>query len=157
MTNEVPRPPLANQSRRLFGFVVDLRLLTALALISLPVVSLFTEGGTTVAATSTLTLVNVAIIGVYQVGFVATSGQTPGKVVARTRVVDAVDYAVPSITNALARFALPAAVGFLPLIGIFATMLVYAWLTWDPDRQGLHDKLARTIVVESSWKRPEPA
>ena len=92
----------------------------------------------------------------------AKSGRTLGRMVAGTLVVRAADGAVPGHSASLRRWGLPSlfclAVFFVNLIDvpgsdIFSLLLasiaaiVYMSLTWDPRRQGLHDKVAGTIVV----------
>lgn len=48
---------------------------------------------------------------------------------------------VPSIVVLLAAF--PACLGSIALIAIYGSIL------WDPLHQGLHDKVARTLVVRA--------
>lgn len=96
----------------------------------------------------------------YEVGFIATLGQTPGKMLRGIRVVSALDGEPPTVAQALVRWAVPSLVGFLPrlipgpaiirtqvagAIGL-ASLLVYLWAIWDPRKQGLHDKAAQTVV-----------
>lgn len=75
----------------------------------------------------------------YFAGFWSTTGQTPGSGMLRIRVVAASGEIVPP-RQALVRFlalllaALPLGAGFLPIL-------------LDDRRRGLHDMLARTVVV----------
>jgi uncharacterized RDD family membrane protein YckC len=102
----------------------------------------------TLGSTSVFRFANLALVGAYQIGFIATRGQTPGKMLVSTKVVDAVSYQLPSLTGAVMRFVVPSAAAFIPVGGGLLTMLVYAWLLWDPRRQGLHDKAANTVVID---------
>lgn len=77
------------------------------------------------------------------VGLWTRLGATPGKLLMNCRVVDAASGQPPSLGQAVLRYlgyilsALPLGLGFL-------------WVIWDRRRQGWHDKLARTLVVEDS-------
>ncbi len=149
--NEQPSPPLisyANPGKRLGGFVIDLLILTTLALLFIPLTGVSLDDPESLGATSTFRFANLAMVGLYQIGFIAARGQTPGKMLLATRVVDATTYQLPSFASAAIRFAVPSAASFMPVAGGLATMLVYAWLLWDPRRQGLHDKAANTVVID---------
>ncbi len=66
---------------------------------------------------------------------------TPGKLLAGIQVIGARSGTAPGLAQGLVRFAgyglslLPAALGFF-------------WILRDPRRQGFHDKLGRTLVIE---------
>jgi uncharacterized RDD family membrane protein YckC len=81
----------------------------------------------------------------YEIGFIAKTGQTPGKAVMRIRVVSA-DPSQPLTGERAAVRAVPLIAGALPVIGAFSFVL-YLPALWTPRRQGLHDRLAGTIVV----------
>ena len=76
----------------------------------------------------------------YFVVFWSTTGQTPGDRLLQIRVCRAVDGMAPSAGAALLRFgglivaALPLFAGFLPIL-------------LDDRRRGVHDMIARTVVV----------
>jgi uncharacterized RDD family membrane protein YckC len=139
---------LASRAKRLAGFVADLVVLTGVALVLVPLTGASFDDVDTLSPTSTFSLANLVVLALYQIGFIAWRGQTPGKVIVGTEVVDIDTGAVPDLTGAVARFVLPAAAGFVPGFGTGLTIAVYAWILWDPRRQGLHDKLARTVVVD---------
>ena len=98
-----------------------------------------------------------AAAAIYEMAFTAVKGQTPGKMVARIQVVRAEDLfqpewgRPPSWGGSFLRWGLPFVLGvpgyFLPF-GNFLATLCYLSLTWDRDRQGWHDKVARTFVVK---------
>ena len=104
----------------------------------------------------------VIVGAVYEIAFIATKGQTPGKMATRIRIVRAADGAIPAWGASAARWALPAvasvagpfilaagvesaAVSLLSVIGV----VVYVSLLWDKRRQGWHDKVARTLVINT--------
>lgn len=90
---------------------------------------------------------------------VARTGQTIGDRVVGTRKVLA-GRRVPGFGPALLRWLIPAALAamqVIPLLGVAALMvwvLDYLWPLWDPQRQALHDKAARTFVERSALAGP---
>ena len=104
----------------------------------------------------------VVVAAVYETVFIATKGQTPGKMATRIRIVRADDGAMPGWGAAAARWALPAvgsvaqevawAAGVesdaMVLLGVVG-LLVYVSLVWDRRRQGWHDMVARTLVINT--------
>jgi uncharacterized RDD family membrane protein YckC len=93
---------------------------------------------------SVLIVVGSAAYGLWLVGyfvvFWSATGQTPGNRLLQIRVCRAVDGEAPSAGAALLRFgglivaALPLFAGFLPIL-------------LDDRRRGVHDMIARTVVV----------
>jgi uncharacterized RDD family membrane protein YckC len=83
----------------------------------------------------------IAIIGASVVGFWRYCGATPGKIAVGVKIVDARTGDTPSTGRLVLRFvcyllsALPLYLGFL-------------WAAIDRRRQGWHDKIAGTIVVQ---------
>lgn len=74
-------------------------------------------------------------------------GATPGKLFAGIRVIDAVSGRPPTLPQSLMRWA-----GYL--LSALSLGLGFAWALIDSEKQGLHDKLARTRVVR---RRAVPA
>ena len=76
------------------------------------------------------------------IGFWRYCGATPGKIALGVRIVDARTGGAPGILQLIVRFlayllsALPLYLGFL-------------WVALDRRKQGWHDKIARTIVINS--------
>jgi uncharacterized RDD family membrane protein YckC len=76
------------------------------------------------------------------IGFWRYCGATPGKIALGVRIVDARTGGTPGILQLIVRFlayllsALPLYLGFL-------------WVALDRRKQGWHDKIARTIVINS--------
>ena len=85
--------------------------------------------------------------GAYEITLTALRGQTLGKMAVGIKVVQIEDGQIPSWVRAGLRYALPRGVGLVPTVGGLGELLVYLWLLWDPLRQGLHDKVARTVVI----------
>jgi uncharacterized RDD family membrane protein YckC len=128
---------LADISTRFFGFIIDSILVAAI--------------GGAFGANDAWVLGGVIsfIIGVgYQWIFLTrNNGQTPGKMFMGTRVVKADGTAITEI-DVLMRY-----VGYL----INSAVLGIGWL-WafiDPQKQGWHDKLARTYVVMAEREKVE--
>jgi uncharacterized RDD family membrane protein YckC len=82
-----------------------------------------------------------ALVGAIIVGFWRYCGATPGKLAVGVRVVDAATGAPPSTLRLVIRLlcyvvsALPFYLGFL-------------WAAFDRRKQGWHDKIAGTVVIQ---------
>ena len=77
-------------------------------------------------------------------------GQTLGKRVMSIKVVAAYDRSPVRGGAAASRAAVFALPSLIPLLGGMFTLLDELWLLWDPRRQCLHDKAARTIVIKTN-------
>ena len=94
-----------------------------------------------------------ALMLIYLLPGTARSGQTIGKRIQHVRVV-MLDGSVPGWSVALKRFGVPllvaTALSFLlgPLALPVVLIGMVGWVT-KPNRQGLHDRLAKTVVVEA--------
>jgi uncharacterized RDD family membrane protein YckC len=76
-------------------------------------------------------------------------GQTLGKRILKIKVVALSDRAPISSGAAAKRAALYALAPQVPFVGGFFGLINSLWLLWDkPNRQCLHDKVARTVVVK---------
>jgi uncharacterized RDD family membrane protein YckC len=90
----------------------------------------------------TLIIIVSAIFSlVYYVTYWSKSGQTLGKTMLGLRVVDRAG-SPPSTGKAILRF-----VGYLISAAVFS--LGFVWIAFDQKRQGWHDKIAGTYVVEA--------
>lgn len=90
----------------------------------------------------------ILIWGAYFVTFWVRSGQTPGKMAMRIKVVSQGD-GPPTVERALLRY-----LGYLVcavLIGI-----PFLWIAMDPHKQGIPDKFAGTRVIRSPGARSRP-
>jgi uncharacterized RDD family membrane protein YckC len=88
-------------------------------------------------------------------------GRTLGKRAAGTRLVRMTDGGAVSWGQAAWRVGFSIVFAFLIYLltcgfgGILA-LLDPAWILWDPRRQALHDKVARTLVVKVDPSAPDP-
>ncbi len=104
-------------------------------------------------ATYLMQLAMLVFMLLYLVPSTAISGQTLGKKLRGLRVIK-VDGTLPGFSTSLIRFGLPLMIAliFQPTFGPLAFGLVVAgmagWLS-NPNHQGLHDRLAKTAVVEA--------
>ena len=103
------------------------------------------------------------VIAAYAIVCVALWGRTIGKLVAGTCVVGLESGATPAWSQAALRWAVPAIVSLMSLFegdglagglasafsAVF-TIVVYVGVLQAPLRQGLHDKVASTVVVRVS-------
>ena len=138
----------ARPGRRFLGFIVDYTVLALLLTLFLPLSGVSVEQLGQSEAPRSIELLLLMIGAAYQIGFIAWRGQTPGKMLLRVRVVDEATATVPTLTNATIRWLIPGAFGLSTSLAIFAWPVIYGWLLFDPRRQGLHDKLARTVVID---------
>ena len=93
---------------------------------------------------------------VYEIGMVHLFGGTVGKLVAGLRVRLRETPGNPGLGAAAIRGAVYQVLPQIPYLGWIAALLNYLWPLWDPKRQALHDKAAKTNVVrKSSSPRPD--
>lgn len=89
------------------------------------------------------------VASVYEVAFLVTRGQTPGKDLLHLRVVDATTGSPPGWSGAIRR-TVPLAVLRLvpgPALGTAVILVLGASAPFDRCRRGLHDLLGGTVVV----------
>lgn len=84
---------------------------------------------------------------VFNLFFYYKEGQTLGCKVFGIRIVSASDGKVPSGGALLGRF-------FAKILSGIPFYLGYFWVAWDEKKQGWHDKLASTVVVEEREVHP---
>ena len=97
----------------------------------------------------TVPLFAIAVIFLCEVLPIAKSGKSLGKKLLRIRVVQQGDGQAPSLGPSVGRCAIPYGLVIFPVLGAFASLLCYASITWDANRQGWHDKAAKTLVINS--------
>jgi uncharacterized RDD family membrane protein YckC len=145
-----PGPPLARPVTRLGATLVD-------GVVFIPIVAIvFARSGVTSSSANSVSasVYNSSLLVVYSVELayqwllVGLLGQTLGDMAVGVRVLRQADLGVPGLLRAAQRVAVIAAAGLVPVIGPLLVILCYLWMLWDPLRQGLHDKLARTVVVD---------
>ena len=76
------------------------------------------------------------------IGFWRTCGATPGKLALGVKIVDAATGQPPSLGRLVLRF-----LGYF--VSAFPLYLGFLWAALDRRKQGWHDKIARTIVINS--------
>ncbi|MDV3222374.1 RDD family protein, partial [Intrasporangium sp.] len=86
---------------------------------------------------------------VYCILFWTTTAQTPGKMVIGISVRAADQPGPLTLGTSVMRRLVPLAGQFVP----FLSLLDGLWPLWDPQRQALHDKVAKTVVVEGKQPR----
>jgi uncharacterized RDD family membrane protein YckC len=148
-----PSPqPYVGLVTRAIAFALDAALVNLVALLTAAVVTLalsvlrIPEELRTVAVAAGTALYVLWAVG-YFVTFWATTGQTPGNRALRICVRTASGGRLRPRT-AILRFA-GLTLAALPLFAGFLMILV------DDRRRGLHDRLARTVVVETTVEQPE--
>ena len=100
-----------------------------------------------------ITLINIALGFVYNVGFLMWKQATPGKLLVGLRVRLRDQPGPMTIGTVLLRWAGQYGVGLLglvPVVGCLSfvyTLLDYLWPLWDDKNQAIHDKIAKTNVV----------
>lgn len=83
-----------------------------------------------------------ALIALVVIGFWRAYGATPGKIALGIRIVDARTGGSPSLGRLALRF-----LGYF--VSAAPLYLGFLWAIVDRRKQGWHDKIARTIVVNS--------
>lgn len=74
-------------------------------------------------------------------------GATPGKMLVRVRIADAKTLGRPTRKQFLLRL-----VGYF--LAVLPLTLGILWISFDKRRQGWHDKVAGTVVVQEKWNWP---
>lgn len=92
---------------------------------------------------------DVLLTAVIVVAFWVAKNATPGKMLVRARIADAVTGGAPSMRQYVIRY-LGYYLSMLPLF------LGFLWVAFDPKKQGWHDKLAGTVVVRPKRAGTEP-
>ena len=136
----VTQAPYADFGSRVGAFLIDGVIIFAifLALIAVGIVS--RAGGAFV-------FVGFFAVGgvVYKPLMEGSRGQTLGKMAVNIKVVRAIDAGPIGYGEAFLRWLIGAVVGFIPL----GSVIDLLWPLWDPYKQTLHDKVAKTIVVRA--------
>ncbi len=68
---------------------------------------------------------------------------TPGKLLASCKVVDAETLGPLTLSQAIIRY-------FAYIISSLPLGLGFLWIIWDKNKQGFHDKLSKTCVIQES-------
>jgi len=141
---ETPASTLASIPRRLAARLLDSLILGVGMLVI--AVSTGNRSIDSLRGSSAYGLAVFAVAVAYEIWFVSQTGQTIGKRLLSVQVVDATTGAVPASGQAFRR-VVPLLVQIVPIIGIVGPFL-YLPALWHPRRQGVHDRLADTVVVD---------
>ena len=87
-------------------------------------------------------LLSFVAIAATVIGFWRYCGATPGKIAVAVKIVDAKTGEAPSLARLVLRF-------FAYFISAFPLYLGFLWIAVDRRKQGWHDKIARTVVINS--------
>ncbi|MSQ40184.1 MAG: RDD family protein [Dehalococcoidia bacterium] len=96
--------------------------------------------GVTLFAYEGSLLITILLPGVYFLLLTGLQGQTLGKMLLRIKVVDEAGRA-PGLKKALLRETLG------KFVSTIAMGVGFLWVVWDKEKQGWHDKIARTHVI----------
>lgn len=153
-----PRPghpsaglPPARPGLRALARAVDVVLVMVPVFLVLVPVAAWVGGSGDMAVAAALFL-GWGVVVAYETLLVAATGQTIGKRAIGLVVIDTDSGLRPAPGAALARAALPAALGGVPaLLGVPSLGVLwfvpYLWALADPDGRGLHDRASDTCVV----------
>jgi uncharacterized RDD family membrane protein YckC len=123
--------------KRLVAYIIDGIIVGIVAGIIQFVVGSSDSGG--------IVLIGSILLLVWSVGyylyFWTRNGQTPGKVAMGIKIVTTSGEPI-SIGKAIVRY-----IGYI--ISSFVIGLGFLWVIWDARKQGWHDKIAGTLVVEA--------
>lgn len=135
----------AQISKRAYAFLIDSIFLVILALVIN--YDLFTSL-TPMSSEEDFLFVQTEILKIYlpmafiyQWFFVALYGATLGKMVMKIRIIDLQTGDTPSVLVALNR-------SVVRIVSELVMNLGFLWAMLDPNKQGWHDKSARTLVID---------
>lgn len=132
---------LASIQKRAFAFFIDELILSFLFLIIIyEQVTTISDPDAIVALINSFTFEYLLIKIVYQTFFVYQYSATLGKIFMKIQIVDAETMNKPIFGSALNR-------GVFRIISEMIFYLGFVWAFYSKNRQGWHDKTARTLVV----------
>ena len=133
-------------ARRLASALYDLLLVAAVVLIATFPFLAFISDATFGWRRHVLQAWVVLVSGAYFVGFWTHGGQTLPMKTWHLRLVRS-DGGPVGVARAAHRY-------LIAMLGLLAVGLGFAWALFDRDRQFLHDRLARTALVDARAKEP---
>ena len=134
-------PDYAGFWQRAAAFVIDALLITVIA-VPVMVLGFGIRRISLDPAEHSWDLLAFLAIALAIVGFWRYCGATPGKIALGIRVVDAESGGPPSSLRLALRL-----IGYL--VSAFPLYLGFLWIAVDRRKQGWHDKIARTVVINS--------
>ncbi|GIG69205.1 RDD family protein [Phytomonospora endophytica] len=142
-------PSLADPGQRFLARLIDNAIGIGLFLAFLVPGFLLAENTERGSVARTVMVAGSALIAVlspllYEIVLTAVWGATFGKKAMKLRVVRVSDARIPGWTASTFRALVSGVFGLVPCVGYLDPM----WCLWDkPNRQTLHDKAVRTIVI----------
>lgn len=110
-----------------------------LAIVTFPLV--YALGITPESELSPITImINYVLPIALVLGFWSWKQATPGKLLLKTKIVDAVTLEKPSTKQLIIRY-----LGYIP--SMLVLCVGFIWVAQDARKQGWHDKLAKTLVI----------
>ena len=131
---------LAHPLRRLYAYLIDIGILLMVVFLVARVAGGWVASGWVLSQDPRAAVIDVFIFFGYFVFGTGIFGRTPGKWVAGIKVVDE-DGLTPGVGIAIPREMVGR---FVSVVAVGAGLL---WMLFDKDRQGWHDKIAGTYVV----------
>jgi uncharacterized RDD family membrane protein YckC len=134
---------LASMPARMLAFGVD-ELLVSLLFIAI-YWNQFANAGDieqTILIMNSMVMYVIVLKIIYQSFFVWMYGATPGKMIAKIRVIYVYDLDNPSLTRAMLRAA-------VRVISETIFYLGFVWAMLNPKRESWHDKAAGTLVINA--------
>lgn len=95
------------------------------------------------------TLLGLVIGAAYEIYFISSRGATPGKSILSLRVANISDGKNPEMQSAAIRWAVIGLPQLVPAAGGLFGLVDALWCLWDPNRQCIHDKPAKTVVINT--------
>ncbi|MCZ7431443.1 RDD family protein [Streptomyces sp. WMMC1477] len=147
-------PPLASRGKRLLARIIDW-LIVAIPVLLVTGLAFGTwtmdgDGGAYDGGSFAQTVIYVLVYFLYEGAMLTTRGQTLGKMAMSIRVGMLADGAVPAGNPGWLRAAVYALPTVVPCLGFVFWLVNVLWCTWDePYHQCLHDKAAKTVVVQT--------
>ena len=133
-------PEYAGFWQRFAAFAIDGLIVTVIS-VPLMVLLFGAEYFSLASATRAWDLATALVAAVAVIGFWRYCGATPGKLAMDIKIVDAKTGARPSTARLVVRFLCY----FLSAAPLY---LGFFWIAIDRRKQGWHDKIARTVVIE---------
>jgi uncharacterized RDD family membrane protein YckC len=94
-----------------------------------------------------LAILQLLVTAIYYIPLTKLTGATLGKMATGIRVRPLAEEGLPSWSQSVLRFVGFQLIAAVPSVGGLYFILDSLWCLWDPRRQCLHDKIARTAVV----------
>jgi uncharacterized RDD family membrane protein YckC len=141
--------PLASPGKRLAGALIDGSIFILLSLATIP--------STQDTARSGMAVAWFVIGAVYEIGLTAAKGQTLGKMLVRTQVLDRSGERLPAWNQSVVRWLVPAVPNVVAFMvtgfGVDALFFIWSLVVYIPilrsaDRRGWHDRAAGTVVID---------